>query len=624
MSVRKKLSPKAIALIVLSVVAVVAVTLGLCLHFFVFKEKDGYFRYFRNFTSNAPTEAVATLTLSENTFIADYLPEQEIFVTAKNYYYIGGALEVRYGIAAATEEYCEPIYTSIVEVKGDFALVERTPMTEDEDPTSTYWDLIRFRGAENTPYSVMGHTGLLYLDDGAMGFVGDYLYTYGSLTQLSTLSAFSTFYDYKSWNEPLEKFRIRKGYDASASTKYAFVQEDDYLAAYTTDKAYFYNVRDEIHSGYIEHTDKAEYKAFPQIDDLSVYTRELQVYYLGNGWFARNARLYSSSYFHGFNILLSPDGESAEYSHTRTDFFNVKTGATKSFENILFLANVANRYNNAYYYEQEHYLNNMPKIIGSGVHNEYALPFANPANMTQDGYSIVYFYYMPYLEELKADTTTWLGYYGETTYCIMDENLNVVQPKNALMPTAYVDEVGFTTSDPSYTESRSSAYVYDKFMKETVLAPFAPNEASYITYYANGTAAIVSAFVKEEGEKEMYGAITPSGVRITDFSYTEMTYFSGGYALAYQPVGTSGKYVRIDEKGAVTEIQEEVYNVYHGVYTYKTDGKIGVKNFAGQTLLEPGEGTYTVISECMTKNGESVKVYVAVSGNGTTRIYEIK
>ena len=624
MSKGKKLSVKAIVLIVTSVVAAVAVTLGLCLHFLVFHKKEGYFKYFNNFSTQKATTAEATLTLSENTYVYDYYQSEDVFITAKVYYYSGGENEELYGLASSKDEFCEPLYSSIAQIKGDYALVERKPLpTTDEDPSGTYWDLIRFRGAENAPYSVFGHTGLAYLGDSSISFVGDYLAVHGSLDELSSTAAYSTFYDYKSWNEPLEKFRIRKGYDAYAGLSYSYLQADDYLVAYTTDKAYFYNVNDEILSGYIENTAKSEYKAFPEIEDLSSYDRDLQIYYMGNGWFARSARIYSTSYFNGFNLLVVNE-DTGEYSRTKTDFYNVKTGVTKNYSNIIFLANVANKYHTEYFGQEAHNLNNVPYMLTEGKHQEYSLPFANPANMVKDGYSIVYFYYMPYLEEFISDRTTFLGYAGETTYCIMDENLNITQPSNALMPTVYVDGVGHTTSDPYFTEFRSSAYIYDKDMKETVLAPYESNVASYIVYYANETAAIVSAVTQENGEKELYGAISPDGKRITDFEYDELTHFSGGYAVAYQTFGTVGKYYRISEKGERTEIEEKIQAVFQGIYLYEDGDKTGIKNYAGETLLEPTEGALLVMTEYLTAKGDAFNMYVAISSAGWTKIYEIK
>lgn len=612
-----------IVLAVCAGVAAIALTLGLCLKFLVFTDKEGYYRYFNNFSSGEVKKAEATLTLGEGTQFFGYDPTENVFTTSRIYYYQGGASEMRFGLASDTEEFCLPVYTSIVQIKGEYALVQRVARA-DEDVKNTYWDIIRYKGAENTPYSLLQNKSVVFSEKEAMSFVGEFLAVHGDLSAPSTLSAYSTFYDYKSWHEPLEKFRIRKGYDVLSSEAYEFLQEDDYLVAYTVDKAYFYNTNDAIHSGYLENTESAEYKAFSEITDPGGYDRELNIYYLGNGWFARSARLYTVTPFNGFNMIVA-NGDTLEYSRTKTDFYNVRTGRTTSFGEIFYLDNVANRYNKKYFAEQSYQLSNISTIVSVGnEHFEYALPFTDPAAMVKDGYSLVYYYYLPHLEEYEQDETNFLGYVGETTYCIIDKDMNVVQPKNALMPTAYIDDVGFTTADPAFTETRSSAYVYDNFMKEKVLKPFEKDSASYIVYFANSSAAIVSEKTKDS-EDELFAAIKPSGEIICAFEYAELTYFSEGYAIGYKTKGNEKKYVRVDEKGRETEVEENVLTMFHGAYSYTTeDGKTGLKNYAGVTLIEPINGSVGVLARIMdNETGAAITLRALVTENNVTRIYDI-
>ena len=623
---KKKFGKKqAIILAVTASVLVVAMTVGLCLYYFVFNKGVDYYEYFNNFKSEEVTSAVCTASLSQDTYVNSYDPTEKIFITARKYVISDGSTVERYGFASAEEEYCPPIYSAVVQTYGDYAIVAK-PINETSG-TGNYIDFIRYRGEEGTPYSLMGGKELYYTEGyKQIEILGEYAVVYGSIDYTLSQPTYSVFYDYKSGAELLEKFRVRAAYDSSAGTAYTYILCDNYLAAYSTDRAYFYDTTTDPVRGYLEPARQGEYVAFSEMtDSLSSFSRELFVAYLGNGWFVRSAMLSKYEPFNGFNLRLPGIDETmAQYARTKTDFYNIKTGKTSSANDIFCVAGVANEYTYDYYNQQSYMLGSLQVYDKETDTYEYNLPFANPAAMIKKGYSIVYYYYLPYLEDYASDQTTFVGYTGETTYCIFDENLKRIQPENALMPTAYIDGVGIQTSDPIYSETTGTAYAYNRYMESTVLATFSQGKATYIPYYATKEGCIINGTLKTgTGEAgQFYGAVTPDGMRITDFVYDELTYFSGGYAIGAKVSDGVKKYYRIDEKGKETELGGVVV-LFQGTYTYKDGEKVGLKNYAGDIIIEPVEGTINVSDNPMNEDGSAMESYALVTVGNAAKIYKL-
>lgn len=585
-------------------------------------------KYFNDFSSSEVTKATCTLNLSQKTYVSSFNPTEEVFITARNYTLSDGSQKTIYGLASAYEEYCVPYYTAVLQIYGDYALVTR-PGGEEEYQTSNYIDLIKYRNTgSGKPYSLMSGLSIVHSDSYTqMSIVGDYVAVSGELENISSAPDCAVFYDYVSGNELLEAFRIRAAYDKTAQCAYAYKICDGYLAAYSTDRAFFYNLSDPPTAGYLEPARGGEYVPFADLtsESLASFQRELDVYYIGNGWFVRSAMIYSNAPYQGFLFKIQGESELlSRYVRPKTDFFNVRTGKSSSFDFLYSVAGVANEYNYSYYEQQSYMLGSLHSYDEETDSYDFNLPFANPAAMIKKGYSIVYYYYRPYLEEASEDDVLYAAYKGETTYCILDENLNKIQPENALMPTMYIDGVGVQTSDPYYTEAPGTAYAYDKYMNETVLATFSQGKATYIPYYANAAACIVrGTLVTESGESgRFYGAVTPNGERITDFIYDELSVFSGGYAIGSVKADGKKSYFRIDEKGGRTEITD-VLLVYQGTYSYRDGDKVGLKNYKGEVLIPAEEGAITVADKAMTADGKAMKSFVAVTKNDVARIYAL-
>ena len=111
-------------------------------------------------------------------------------------------------------------------------------------------------------------------------------------------------------------------------------------------------------------------------------------------------------------------------------------------------------------------------------------------------------------------------------------------------------------------------------------------------------------------------------MRITDFVYDELTYFSGGYAIGAKVSDGVKKYYRIDEKGKETELGDVVV-LFQGTYTYKDGEKVGLKNYAGDIIIEPVEGTINVSDNPMNEDGSAMESYALVTVGNAAKIYKL-
>ena len=82
-----------------------------------------------------------------------------------------------------------------------------------------------------------------------------------------------------------------------------------------------------------------------------------------------------------------------------------------------------------------------------------------------------------------------------------------------------------------------------------------------------------------------YGAITTDGKVIVDCIYDRLSAFYDGYAIGARKEGEDTAYFRIDDKGTETAI-EDMYIMKDGTYIYASDGKVGLKNNAGNVLIK--------------------------------------
>ena len=614
-----KPSKKAV-MIALSCVAaaLVIVAVGLCLYFFVFKKEKESTRVY--LSSGSFSRVEYAIELSDNVSVYEYDVSNDVFVTESSY--VDGVTKqgvVLYGLADRKKEYVRPYFASIISIRGDYAIVTR--VGSDYASGNSYIGLIKFRGSgtENgilnvTDFSIAYNTA----NPEQFYFCGDYLCIMGDKDAPSSQAAYTTFYDYKSHDQLLERFRVRYGYDSATGTNYTLLQCDDYVVAYNTTKAYFFDVNGDCFGGYLELSDKSGYSSPYTSTD---YTVGLSILYMGNGWFVRYAYQTSSSPFAGYKLCyqaMGADGAATlVFARTTTDFYNVKTGVTKRIPQIYSILEVANAYTASDFAATANSYNNNVTVA-----DDY--PCLNPADMVNDGYSILYFFYQPYIE--MTDLSDEERSLGKETFCILDENMNVVLP-DTMFPVVTVDGVGFETADPYFEINFGDAVLYTEKGKKTVL--YANSLYKYAVVGAHdGCATVVSLdlnVVKDEESEETgmkFGAATSDGKMIVDCVYDKLSAFYGGYAVGAKVIGKDAYYYRIDEKGTET-LLDDVFILKDGVYVYSEGEKYGLKNYAGDVLLKADFDSIGVSDNYMIDGVYQRSVVIATAGV-KTYIYNLE
>ena len=601
---KKKPEKKTLVIALSCTAAAVAVflTVFLCLWFLVFNKKDDGFvaRTYRSEGGYSKAECV--LNLSDNVEIHEYDVVNDVFVTKEDYR--DGATQAAvtlYGLAGWDGEYTpKPCFKEVVSIKGDYAVVVNR-FSDGKD----YIGLVKFRG-EGTEEGIMTLSDFKKIPYSTSNkeqfyFCGDYVCVMGDIDSPSSEAAYTTFYKYKGYSQLLECFRIRYGYDSATGSNYTVLQYDDYVVAYNKSGAYFFDItRDLAYNGYLE---LSKTGAYPTPFTTTEYTVRMAVQYMGKGWFLRYATQTSTTPFKGYTVCYQSMDLTGNtvlvFARASTDFFNAKTGITRTLPQVSSILEVANRYTSAAFAETSNSYNN-----GSSVEDDY--PCLNPADMVKDGYSVLYYYYRPYInsenvsgrlggisEELKKtyDRQTLediLRAFGEATYCVLDENMNVKETSTAF-PVVTVDGCGFETADPYFDIKFGDAVIYTDKGKKTVL--YADSEREYAVVGAQDGKATVAAVklsvAKTESEETgmTYGAITTDGKVIVDCIYDRLSAFYDGYAIGARKEGEDTAYFRIDDKGTETAI-EDMYIMKDGTYIYASDGKVGLKNNAGNVLIE--------------------------------------
>lgn len=571
-------------------------------------KKSGYFNDFASHGQFA--EAKAGLTLPVGTSVHSYDVNNDVFVTKRTVVngYDGTNMEV-YGLASYDTEYIQPIYSSIAAIKGDYAVVYKNAKYEvagEENFVNTV-GVIRFRGkntGELTDFSPVDSSVNQF------SFVGKYVVALGLKDATYSSANFSTFYDY-SQGRLLEKFRLRCGPD------YEFLAEDGYIVAIGPDHAFFYNVKDNVNGYLIPNEKSGYYMPYPE-DTEGEFTDliDVEIYYLGNGWFARTGRLESEEQFYGYTMTYEKmdytSGESKlVYANVRSDLFNIKTGATVNRE-WLVVAGVANKYSADYYTQFASYLNSLANFDEDTGLYDYDLPYLNPASSVKDGYSIVYYYYLPYADDGN--------YASEITFCIMNDKAEIINVDDMLMPAVFVDGHGVETSDPLYEKYYGAVSVFDTGLVKTELVPYKEKESTYASYFYHGK-GVVASEINYKKNDVLFGVTAPDGTRLIDFEYHELTPFYGEYAIGSKKATAGKTTYRVDANGNKT-LLDDVLKVCDGVYVCLKYGKMGVKNYEGAVLIEADNDSVEVIQNFLV-SGSFQTDYAVATKNNVTTIYRL-
>ena len=163
-----------------------------------------------------------------------------------------------------------------------------------------------------------------------------------------------------------------------------------------------------------------------------------------------------------------------------------------------------------------------------------------------------------------------------SAYYVVDKQMNfVIRYPSTISPTAirFKDGYGFCGEA---TSNYAAALYYVNCDVVWLL-----DDASYYGQSFN-YGRYVLAKVTDDGLR--YGVLDADGSVIADYAYSFVSPYTATSAIA----SIDGEYYRLDlqgEKVTLTNVYDDTYLTYFGVYGYLAGEKIGVKNFDGDVLI---------------------------------------
>ncbi|HOO22918.1 MAG TPA: hypothetical protein PKY53_04480 [Clostridia bacterium] len=575
------------------------------------RKSDFYKKYFNDFVGQKPfTKAVSRINLDSGVSVFSYDSISDVFVTKKtaaNQYSTGEDDKVitLYGFSSLDTQYVSPIFTRVLSIKGDYAIVTKPYVDTTKASIIEIVGVIKFRGENAGEKTDFTNLGCIFNPAYTQfSFVGDYIAVPGSKASPSVEVNYTTFYDYKTKDMLLETFKVGVGY------KYSFAMYDNILIAIGQAMAYFFAPNDILQNGFLQVDDKNYYKAFPE-DTKNEYADSIsiQIFYIGNGWFVRSARIESEIPFTGYNVTynkydIGSGIGSVVYALVRTDIYNFNS-KTATDHKWLLVDSVANKYTSDAYTYSADAINNL--AVPENDRYAYYMPVLNPAKFIKDGYSIAYFYYTPYVE--------FEDYSYEISFCLLDENANIIRMNDVLMPLAFIDGIGVQNVDPTY-QSIYGNLQYVTYDNKKVDLKEIQSGITYETYYAH-SGIVIGAELNYADNATYFGAMDAKTKKtVLPFRYKELTPFYGSDAIGLLTYENAFTYVKVDTDGNET-VLNDVVNVRQGVYVYTYGGKLGVKNYAGDVLINALYDKLEVYDVFMTDGAFQKSFAIATSGNYT-------
>ncbi|MBQ8178778.1 MAG: hypothetical protein IJ033_06285 [Clostridia bacterium] len=530
---------------------------------------------FNNFSSNGEyTSCVETLRLPEGTVVSSYDGSNDIFITYKEAKY-GNFTIGRYGFASSTEELIEPRYTSIIDIRGDYAICLRTALVNNEE--TVYVGLVKFRGVNggveygfSYPYAVAINQ-FTFLSDKYIAVMGN-----KNMTEFAASGySYATVYDYASADGLLEVGIIN---DIDNSTK--FVCEDGYIAAVGTNTTRLYDMSKINDKGIfiMQHSVTLLKEGDGYVQDYS----SSEAYYVGGGWFIISTTFSCHEEYDTYEIpLLNEEDNKTYYTLIKSVRISIKSGKQFDCERVTM---VSNKYTDRDVRSIVDAINAEDATAAATWSRPYLLPVIPTSPLVQDGYSIVYYYYYYYNTE---NIRSWA-----ISFMICDADGNMTAPTNLVMPVAYVDGYGLQNADPNFSIAiRDVGYHSYENGTRTTLIPVTDTSAFENQFIHNGVIISYEQRIEPQGVVAYIGATKVDGTRITAYEYDSFSPFFGNYAIASK-VGElnengsikSQAFYRISLDGTVTSI-DDCYQMFNGTYSTFSGGKFGLKSNAGTTLI---------------------------------------
>jgi uncharacterized membrane protein len=553
-----------------------------------------YGKYFNNFGS-APgiAEVTESLNLGKDVFVSSYDKNADLYITQKKIVIEGSSGEDDtvynlYGFATAQEIILEPKYANVIDVRYNFAIVAKR--VASGATTRTTIGMVKLRGDHvgreyGFSYEYTGiTTQYSFLNDKYMVMFGDKTYT-------STTAEFATVYDYTTANGLLEVGRIGNTTSATVFSMY-----DNYIAAVGTTIVRYYLFDKIDANGYFEMSLNGKYtpfKAEEGFTDTSLMTTS--VFYIANGWFIETGIYRSTKEFTGYEQTEKDSDGLTYYLVNKSTRFNIRSGKRFATDRVKL---VANKYSAEYTESLANTINYDIEIFSSDKMPLYCQPVMPVSALVKEGYSLVYYDFYYYDDDNNAQ-------WGQT-FAIYDQNAEIINPEDLVMPLLMVDGIGLQNSDPvfyisirdfGYNKTDGTEVLLLPLEQTKLYDPVILNDGMLVGYRVN--LETVSKY------SNMMGAASVDGSSIIPFEFVEMTPFVNGYAtgskIQLKSDGSFDKrlFYRISKSGVLTELQN-VYSLRNGVYITKENEKYGLVANDGTVLLNPEYDSISVIDNFLT------------------------
>ncbi len=522
------------------------------------KTNTDYDQYFKNFESQQAYASVTkSFELPKGVFVANYDQENDVYVTQEGIKDTDGKYITLYGLCSDSEVYINPMYTGVLDINGDYAIVKKRVAVGSE--ISEKIGVVKFKG-ENAgkeygfSYEVSTYVNqYTFLDNQYLVVLGHMTYT-GNVQQLT----YATLYDYTSANG-LAILEVGKLANASLFSTYNM--KEGYIAMSGPNNVRFYNFKN-MKNGYF--VQEEQYIAFTS-DTMQTDSAVCTVYYAGNGWYIVSAVYKSTTKYDGYEMILTDETDGKNYYTSILSYkYNGKMQRGYNMDDRVVL--VSNQYSDEYMRTICSGYNDVVEEgdFATGVSTYYHNPVVPLSSAVKQGYSLVYYYYYYYVD----NKITW-----SKTFSIYDSNCERTDI-DVLLPLLYVDEVGISNADPNFQLPITTAMYYNFDTTIEVLAQV-EEKIGYDTVLCHSDAIIVGQFDLKT-LTSMKGAFAPDGKQIIPFDYAELSPYFGEYCTGSQARydetkdETSMYYYRIDKTGKATEIKN-LYSLHNGVYITKIE-----------------------------------------------------
>ena len=576
---------------------------------------------FMNFTSNGEyTSVKETLRLNEGITIAFYDGDNDVYVT-KLTFELAGVTKERYGFCSSTEVYIDPIYTAIIDIRGDYAICLRTALEGNEEVN--YVGVVKFRGDDGQAYEY-GFTypyaplieQVVFLSDSLISFMGN-----KDMTEFATSGySYATIYDYSS-SLGLKEVAVINGIDNGS----AFVYGEGYLAVVDNMQARFYDINKIDQDGCLIR--QYAVNLIKSGDGYAESYTSTDAYYMGNGWFIVSSTYSSPEQYDGYEIPLMHEDGTTYYTMIKSVRISLKSGKQYDCERVTM---VANKYTDSHVRNLCNTINTEDVTATARWERPYLLPVMPTSAITKEGYSIIYYYYYYYNTE---NIRSWA-----TSFMICDSECNITAPTNLVMPPVFVDGYGLQNISPNFKLAmRDVGYHSYTDGTRTTIIPLTDISAFENSFIHNGVIISYEQRIEPQGVVAYLGATKVDGTRITPYEYDSFSPFFGNYATASKvgemtEEGTikTQAFYRIALDGSVSSITD-CHQMFNGVYVTRyveTDAqdnktiKYGLKTNSGITLI-PNVCEEVSCTDYFFKEGKVFTTKVATIENGAGVIYEL-